>query len=118
MGLVQVTDARALLLPTWTATVSSTDFTTGGATTAETIVKANVSYWSGLATATTGIGVFVPGQATALLAQSLSAPRTAYSLTSGTGSNSATWNPTLVVAVPGAAVAGTYTGTVTHSVAP
>ena len=42
---------------------------------------------------------------------------TAMSLTGGAGSNSASWNPTLVVNVPAAAVAGTYSGTVTHSVA-
>jgi hypothetical protein len=118
MGPVTVTDARAALVATWTATVSSTDFTTGGGTPAETISKANVSYWSGPATSTTGTGVFTPGQLTALLAQSLSVPRTAFTLTAGVGDNSATWNPGLIVNVPAAAVAGTYTGTVTHSVAP
>jgi hypothetical protein len=30
---------------------------------------------------------------------------------------SATWNPTLIVDIPAGAVAGTYTGTITHSVA-
>jgi len=42
---------------------------------------------------------------------------TAYSGTALVGANTATWNPTLVVNIPAAAVAGTYTGTVTHSVA-
>ena len=118
MGPVTVTDARGALTATWTTTVSSTDFTTGGGTPAETIPKASVSYWSGPATATTGIGVFTPGQLTALLAQSLSVSRTAFTLTLGVGNNSATWNPSLIVNVPPAAVAGLYTGTVTHSVAP
>ena len=117
LGAVTVTDTRALLTASWTATVSSTDFTTGGGTAAETIAKANVSYWSGLATSTSGVGVFTPGQATAVQAQSLSVPRTAFTLTAGTGNNTAAWNPTLVVSVPAAAVGGTYTGTVTHSVA-
>ncbi|MFJ9847707.1 hypothetical protein ACIRYZ_46300 [Kitasatospora sp. NPDC101155] len=58
-----------------------------------------------------------PGQATAAQAQSLNVSRTAYSLTGGTGNNSATWNPTLVVAIPASAVNGTHTGTVTHSIA-
>ena len=49
----------------WITTVSSTDFTTGAATTPETVTKSNVSYWSGPATATTGQGTFTPGQATA-----------------------------------------------------
>jgi len=30
--------------------------------------------------------------------------------------NSATWNPTIHVAVPGGTAAGTYTATITHSV--
>lgn len=118
MGPVTVTDLRSALTATWTTTVSSTDFTTGGATPAETIPKAAVSYWSGPATATTGTGTFTPGQLTALLAQSLSTPVTAFTLTLGVGNNSATWDPSLIVAVPAAAVAGVYTGTVTHSVAP
>jgi hypothetical protein len=47
----------------------------------------------------------------------LTSSRTAFTLASGVGDNSLSWNPTLIVAVPAAAVAGTYTGTVTHSVA-
>ena len=34
-----------------------------------------------------------------------------------TGDNSATWNPTINVAVAGGKAAGTYSGTITHSVA-
>ena len=49
-------------------------------------------------------------------AQTLDTPRTAFSHT-GTGSNSATFAPTMIFAVPAPAVAGTYTGTVTHSLA-
>ena len=59
----------------------------------------------------------IPGQANAAAAQSLSANRTAFSLASGSGNNSASWNPTLIANVPAGAVAGTYTGTITHSVA-
>jgi hypothetical protein len=57
------------------------------------------------------------GQATAANAVALSTPATAFTLTLGVGNNSATWDPTLIVAVPAAAVARPYTGTVTHSVA-
>lgn len=116
LGTVTVTDSRAQLVAAWTATVSATAFTTGGGTPAETIANSSVNYWSGPATATSGLGVFTPGQLTALLAQSLSTSRTAFTLTAGTGNNTASWNPTLVVNVPAAAVAGTYTGTVTHTV--
>ncbi|WP_206671123.1 hypothetical protein [Streptomyces sp. CB01881] len=117
LGNVTVTDSRALLSAAWTASVVSTSFTTGAGTPAETIPASAVSYWSGTATATTGTGTFTPGQATAGQAQTLGTSRTAYTLSAGVGNNSATWNPTLVVAIPAGAVNGTYTGTVTHSVA-
>lgn len=117
LGAVSVTDQRGSLLASWTATVSSSDFTTGTATAEETIAKANVSYWSGASTASTGVGVFTPGQATGLLAQALSASRTAFSGTALVGNNSASWNPTVVVTIPTSAVVGAYSGTITHSAA-
>lgn len=116
LGAVTVTDERAALSGSWTETVSSTAFTTGAATEAETVPVDNISYWSGPATATTGAGTFTPGQATSAAAQTFAASRTAFSW-AGNGNNSATFNPTLIVAVPATAVAGEYTGTVTHSVA-
>lgn len=117
LGTVTVTDARASLTASWTASVATTTFVTGGATAAETISKSAVSYASGAATSTTGVGVFTPGQATPVLAAALTTQQTAFTLTAGTGNNTAAWNPSLVIAVPAAAVAGTYTGTITHSVA-
>jgi hypothetical protein len=117
LGSVAVIDNRALLNASWTSTVSSTDYTTGAGTAAETIAKSDVSYWSGPATATSGTGTFTPGQPTAAQRQPLTTAITAFSMTAGTGNNSATWDPTLVVAVPTSAVGGLYTGTVTHSVA-
>jgi len=117
LGATQVQDLRGALLGAWTATVTSSDFTTGEGTADETISKSNVSYWSGAATATSGTAVMVPGQATALLAQALSASRTAFSATGTVGNNSATWNPTIVVSIPADAVVGTYEGTITHSIA-
>jgi hypothetical protein len=120
MGTIQVTDNRALLAAAWTASVTTTTFTTGGATTPETVPIANVSYWSGPSTASylpSASGTFTPGQANLAAAVILTSSRTAFTLASGVGDNSLSWNPTLIVAVPAAAVAGTYTGTVTHSVA-
>ncbi|MFI6822026.1 hypothetical protein ACIBJE_13885 [Micromonospora sp. NPDC050187] len=116
IGPVTVADQRAALNASWNATVIATDFTTGGGTPAETIPNINVLYWSGGATATTGNGTFTPGQPGPGDAQIINVPRTAFSLTGGNGDNSATWNPTLVVNIPGTAVAGVYTGTVTHTV--
>ncbi|AWS43065.1 hypothetical protein [Streptosporangium sp. 'caverna'] len=112
LGPVTVTDARGALVASWTVTVSSTSFTTGGATPAETIPNSAVNYSAGLPTSTTGLGVFTPG-----LPGSLASPRTAFSLAAGIGNNSATWNPTITVNLPAAVVTGVYTGTITHSVA-
>ncbi|GIH24964.1 hypothetical protein Aph01nite_32740 [Acrocarpospora phusangensis] len=117
LGSVSVADTRGGLATAWTARAAATDFTTGGGSAAETIGRARVSYWSGIASATAGTGVFTPGQATALLAVPLSGNATAYTLTLGVGDTSATWNPHIVVSLPAAAVAGTYTGRITHSVA-
>ena len=117
LGTVTVTDHRGMATASWTATVTATTFVTGGATAAETIPLTQITYWSGPATATTGTGTFTPGQASAAAAVNLTVPRTAFSLTGGSSVNSASWNPTLSVSVPAAAVAGTYTATITHSVA-
>lgn len=119
LGTVTVSDQRGALLGSWTASVTSSNFTTGNASAAETISAGAVSYWSGQSTANSGLGAVVPGQANAGAATALSSttPITAFSKIVGVGSNSTSWNPTLIVNVPAAAVAGTYTGTVTHSVA-
>jgi hypothetical protein len=118
LGTVQVSDTRGNLTATWTATVTATQFTTGTATPAQTIPASALSYWSGPATSTTGINLTAtPGQLTAAQAQSLSTARTAFSVLLAVGNNTVAWNPTVVVTVPASAVAGTYTGTITHSVA-
>lgn len=115
LGIVTVTDARALLVAAWTATASTSTFVTGAAGTSETIPTSAVAYASGPSTATSGVGVMTPGQ---LLTTSTTAlPATAFTLTLGVGNNSASWDPTVVITVPSAAVTGTYTGTITHSVA-
>lgn len=117
LGAVSVADGRGALLASWTSSVASTDFSTGAATANEKVLKASVDYWSGVATSTTGTGVFTPGQATGQLAVAMSASQTAYSAASVVGNNTATWNPTVIVNIPSAAVAGVYTGTITHSIA-
>ena len=63
LGTVTVTDQRASLsLASWTTRVTSSAFTTGGASQNETIPATDVGYNPGLATtAQTGIGVFAPG---------------------------------------------------------
>lgn len=118
LGTVTVSDQRGVALASWTAQVTATDFTAGSAT----IPKANLSYWSGLSTAFTGLtgtGVVlpVPGQLTAANAQTLGSARTAFSASNVVGTHTVSWNPTIVVAPPPGTVTGTYSGTITHSVA-
>ena len=117
LGTVTVNDFRGMATASWTATVTATTFVTGGATAPETIPLTRITYWSGPATVTTGTGTFTPGQASPAAAVNLTVPRTAFTLTAGSSVNSASWNPTLSVSVPAAALAGTYTATITHSVA-
>jgi hypothetical protein len=113
LGPITVTDPRGALAATWTATVSSTDFTTGTTPTAnETVAKANITYSSGAGTAAAGqVGAMVPSIVGVSLASSATAATWA-----GVGNNTVTWTPTLSFSLLASQVAGTYTGTVTHSV--
>jgi len=117
LGTITVTDGRGAADGSWTASVASTDFATGGGTATEKILKALIDYWSGGQTASTGDGAFAGGQAAVGNAQTLASSRTAFTRTGGTGNSTASWNPTLVFHTPLANVAGAYVGTVTHSVA-
>lgn len=113
LGTVSVTDGRAALDASWVATATlDAPFTTGTGTTPETIPAANVTYDPGAAIDPTPPEEFTPGSP-----GTLDSPVTAMSHTTGSGVNSVSWNPTLTIAVPSGAVAGTYTGTVVHSVA-
>jgi hypothetical protein len=116
LGAVSVNDTRAALGASWRVTALSTSFTTGGQTPAETIAATSVKYWSGVA-ATTGVATFLAGQAAALNAVAIDTAQTAYSASATVGNNTASWNPTVSVAIPAQAIAGTYTGTITHSLA-
>ena len=112
LGAVQVTDQRGALVATWIASVSSTDFVTGGGSSDEKVTKANIAYSSGARTAQSGVGVF-----TQSVNASLASTAQAGQLLLGVGNNSSTWNPTLNFTLQGTQVAGTYSGTITHSVA-
>jgi hypothetical protein len=102
---------------TWTATVSASNLTTGTGTAAETINNGQLSYWSGMVVSKTGLGTFTPGQRNASEAVPLETPRTAFGYSGFSTATSVTWRPRLQVSVPSTAVAGSYTGTLTHSVA-
>ena len=110
IGTTTVTDDRALLSASWVADASSTDFTTGAASTNETIPVTDATYAPGTITTTGGItatphDVTLDGD-----------PQAVVTGTAGVGNNTASWSPTVAVAVPVQAVTGTYTGTLTQSV--
>ncbi|MGQ5259295.1 hypothetical protein ACTWLT_00910 [Micromonospora sp. ZYX-F-536] len=118
LGTVEVSDFRGPVNPnTWVATVSATIFITGAGGAQRTIDKSRISYWSGPATRSTGGGTLVPGQVTSAQAVTLDVIRESFRKTGGNGNNTVAWVPTVRVAIPTGIVAGTYRGTITHSVA-
>ena len=110
LGPVTVTDNQGTLAHAWTATVSSTDFTTGVGGANKTVTKDNVSYTPGTITSS-GIGAAVGTPALSLVT---GAP--VVTATAVIGAMSANWDPTVSVTIPSSVIAGTYSGTVTHSV--
>ena len=106
IGPVTVTDNRALASASWTATASSTDFINGGST----IPATDANYDPGFITHTGTITV------TGTDITLSNSPQTVVAGTAGSGNNSASWSPTISVAIPATAVGGTYTATLVQSV--
>jgi len=108
LGQVQVNDARSAAAGSgWVASVISTAFTPSAG---PTIAASFVSYTAGTITKV-GTATYTannPGNLTGVSA--------AITATGITGDNSATWTPTINVAVPGGTVATTYSAIITHSV--
>jgi hypothetical protein len=108
LGQVQVNDARSAVAGSgWVASVISTAFTPPAG---PAIAASAVGYTAGPITKV-GTATYTannPGNLTGV------AP--AVTATGITGDNSATWNPTINVAVPGGMAAGVYSATITHSV--
>jgi hypothetical protein len=108
LGQVQVNDARNPAAGSgWVATVISAAFTP---VTGTAIAASAVSYSAG---AITKVGT---ATYTANNPGDLTGVSPVVTATGITGDNSATWNPTISIAVPGGAVAGVYSALITHSV--
>jgi hypothetical protein len=108
LGQVQVNDARSAAAGSgWVASVISTAFTPPSG---PAIAASAVGYTAG--------EVVKVGTATytANDPSNLTGVAPAVTATGITGDNSATWNPTINVAVPGGMAANTYSATITHSV--
>ncbi len=108
LGVVTVTDARAGLVG-WVASAVTSDLTTLVATVTYTIPADSITYMPNVADPT---GTAMVTAASAGTIGTARAVQTA----DVTGSNSATWTPSVVVAIPADAKPGTYTAAITHSV--
>ena len=106
IGPCTVIDDRALINASWAVTAAETDFASGP----HTIPATDAIYDVGTVT-TTGT-ITATGTAISLS----NSPQTVLTGTGGVGNNTATWNPTVTVAVPATAIGGTYSGTLTQSV--
>jgi hypothetical protein len=108
LGEVTVSDARSAAAGSWwVATVIATALTPSAG---PTIGAALIDYRCGDITKV-GVATFVASDQIGLAA--VVPVVTASGIT---GDNSATWNPTITVNIDGGKAAGTYTGTITHSV--
>ncbi len=111
LGTVQVTDDRGFGAG-WTATVSATNFTTGTATSAETIPASDAFYDITALSQTTGTAAFTYVPVTDLT----ETPQAVAAAADTAGNTAATWDPIVEVTVPASAIAGSYTATITYSV--
>jgi hypothetical protein len=110
LGAVTVTDARNDTI-NWTATVQSSPFTVVGTPT-KTVAASEVTYTNGAAATTTGTVTVSPTNPVLTLAD----PQTVQVGSGVSGLNTASWSPSISVAIPDGALVGTYSGTVTHAV--
>jgi hypothetical protein len=108
LGQVQVNDARSAAAGSgWVASAISTAFTPPAG---PAIPASAVGYTAG-SIAKVGTATYTPNDPA-----NLTGVAPVVTATGITGDNSATWNPSINVAVPGGMAAGVYSATITHSV--
>jgi hypothetical protein len=120
-GPVTVTDNRAALVAAWTVSASVTNWSSTTLTTTKTIPATNTTYLTGDITSTGGITATpVSANPIALaITPTLPAPASDVPVVhgpTGSGDNTATWDPTIAVLMPLNVVADAYTATLTQSV--
>jgi hypothetical protein len=107
LGGVTVTDQRGSSA-SWTASASAVDFSDGNGHTISVTTKPS-SYDPGNI-ATTGV------TATGHVISPIYPAQDVVTTSNLSASNTASWNPTMSITVPGNTLVGTYSSTVTHSV--
>jgi hypothetical protein len=116
LGNVTVTDDRALLTAAWTVTAAETNWhRVGGTGSSAEIVPANGATYDPGDITTTGTITVAPDSTPPIALGNGAVP--VVDGTAGIGNNTATWDPTIAVAIPAGTVGGDYTGTLAQSVA-
>ncbi|MEU6402210.1 hypothetical protein [Streptomyces sp. NPDC046985] len=110
LGNVTVTDQRGGTAG-WTATAQAVDFIGPNNTTISVSAPNSSRYYTPQASVI-GVATVTPSDLNPMYP-----PGPVQVATQVSGSNSATWNPTISITVPANSLAGTYTSTITHSVA-
>lgn len=117
LGSTTVTDNRGSLAG-WTVTMTGSDFSDGATPTPDTIAANQAVAWvSSVPTPTSGVAVVSTTYLTAATGLTLTTSGQTFMTATTTGSNVVSYNPNLQVTIPSTAVAGTYTGTITQTVA-
>jgi hypothetical protein len=115
LGTTTISDARGSLAG-WTLSMAGTSFTT--TTSGATAIPASnaVAYLTVPPTLVSGVAVVTNTHVAAVTGLALGAAAPFMTAVT-TGSNSVSYNPSVQVTIPTTALAGTYTGTVTQTVA-
>jgi hypothetical protein len=117
LGATTVTDLRATFLGSYTVTMTASAMDHDGANDGGyQIASSSVTAYSGSTTSTTGTVTTIPTTSAAPAAVGGASGATLFQGTLEAGATTATYNPTLVVAIPSTALAGSYTGSVTQTV--
>jgi hypothetical protein len=114
LGTVTVQDMRAEYNGAWNASAVASDFANSDVPDAADIPATDITYSPGSATDQSGDATFQAGAGGAM---STVGSVDAFSTADEVGVASVSWDPNISFALPSNVVAGTYTGTVTHSVA-
>jgi hypothetical protein len=114
LGSTTVTDSRGGITG-WASTIAQTTAFTNGTT---TIPVGNTKAWVASPIVPTGVAVVTSGTyLTQLTGLTLSGSAQSFvTATAVVGNNSASFNPSIAVTIPGDATAGDYTGVITQTV--
>lgn len=114
LGTVTVDDMRAAFDGAWTATAVSSDFLNSTVPAAPDIPASDITYIPGSETANSGDASFTDDGG-GVMSDTIGVDD--YSTADEIGVASVSWDPSIRIALPSDVVAGTYTGTITNSVA-